>query len=363
MSHEKDKPQTMVKTESRAHQEQFTLVFSRYLLIGSVFTAIFAGMIHLIFPYPQFLGFTISVLPAVVAAWLHPRFCRRGQTKTGVYVQLVACIVSIAVAPLLISDIMPAASISYVLIATVSHMFLGTRGSRWITGVCILAFAVDIILLNTWSANFPPLDKTIRLVTGVVIGPFILTIAVLVIRSITLEREKAIHQAQQANLEIARHEQTDAQRAQVEAERERLRQQVLDVQREIIRELSTPIIPIMETPQGGIIVMPLIGRVDGMRARDITRRLLVGIREHRAKVVIMDITGVPVVDSDVANRLYKTIQAARLKGAHTIITGISDIMAEIIVDLGIDWSGIETHTDLQTGLRAALPKIGQRIEG
>jgi rsbT co-antagonist protein RsbR len=61
--------------------------------------------------------------------------------------------------------------------------------------------------------------------------------------------------------------------------------------------------------------------------------------------------------------LNKTVQAARLKGARTIITGISDAMAETIVDLGIDWSDIETVANLQTGLQAALTKMGRRIEG
>ncbi len=136
-----------------------------------------------------------------------------------------------------------------------------------------------------------------------------------------------------------------------------------DAQQQALRDLSTPIIPVMDTSQGGIIVMPLIGSIDTMRARDITRSLLAGVREHRAKVVIMDITGVPVVDSGVANYLNKTIQAARLKGAHTVVTGISDAVAETIVELGIDWRGIETLPDLQMGLRVALARLGQRIKG
>jgi rsbT co-antagonist protein RsbR len=84
------------------------------------------------------------------------------------------------------------------------------------------------------------------------------------------------------------------------------------------------------------------------------RALLTGIREHRAKVVILDITGVSVVDSNVADHLNKTVQAARLKGARTIVSGVSDAVAETIVDLGIDWAGIETLSDLRTGLRAVL---------
>jgi rsbT co-antagonist protein RsbR len=107
--------------------------------------------------------------------------------------------------------------------------------------------------------------------------------------------------------------------------------------------------------------MPLIGNIDDRRAGEMTRRLLAGIRQHRAKVVILDITGVPIVDTTVASHLYRTIQAARLKGARTIVTGMSDAVAETIVELGIDWSKVETVRNLQIGLRVALEKIGLYI--
>ncbi len=148
-----------------------------------------------------------------------------------------------------------------------------------------------------------------------------------------------------------------SEQRRAEAERERLQQEIITAQRQALQELSTPIIPIMDR----IIVAPLVGRIDPLRARDITRALLTGIREQRAKVVILDITGVPLVDSDVASHLHKTIQAARLKGARTIVTGISDAVAEIIVDLGIDWRGIETLSDLQTGLIVALGSLGIQL--
>jgi len=140
-------------------------------------------------------------------------------------------------------------------------------------------------------------------------------------------------------------------------ETERLQQEILEAQQRAIQELSTPVIPIMDR----ILVMPLIGSIDSLRAKDIMRVLLAGISRHRARVVILDITGVPLVDSGVANHLNKTIQAARLKGARTIITGVSDAVAETVVDLGIDWSGIETLSDLQTGLIAALQGLGVRL--
>jgi rsbT co-antagonist protein RsbR len=146
---------------------------------------------------------------------------------------------------------------------------------------------------------------------------------------------------------------------------ERLQQELVEAQKRVIEELSSPVIPIMNAPDGsgGIIVMPLIGSIDTMRARDITRSLLAGISQHRAKVVILDVTGVSVMDTGIVNHLNKTIQAARLKGARTIVTGISDAVAEAIVDLGIDWSEITTLSDLQTGLLVALHNLGFKLSG
>jgi len=186
------------------------------------------------------------------------------------------------------------------------------------------------------------------------------------LRELTEELERKVEERTQelerayAEVEKQVEEQTAELRQQT-VERERLQQEIIAAQQSSIQELSTPVIPIMDTPQGSIIVMPLIGSIDSMRAKDITRRLLAGIREHRATVVILDITGVAIVDSGVANHLNKTIQAARLKGAHTIITGISDAVAEAIVDLGIDWGSVETLSDLQTGLVAALNNLGFKL--
>ena len=144
---------------------------------------------------------------------------------------------------------------------------------------------------------------------------------------------------------------------QAEAEREHLHQELIEAQQRSIQELSTPVIPIMDR----ILVMPLVGSIDSMRAKHIMRTLLAGIRAHRAQVVILDITGVPIVDSGVAGHLDKTIQAAQLKGARTIVTGISDAVAEAIVDLGIDWNKLDTLSDLQTGLVVALHSLGIKL--
>ena len=141
---------------------------------------------------------------------------------------------------------------------------------------------------------------------------------------------------------------------QMEAEQERLQQEVIAAQQQVIQELSTPVIPIMQ----GIIVMPLVGNIDSMRAQDVTRALLAGISQHRARIVIIDVTGVSLMDTGIVDRLNKTIRAAQLKGTQTIITGISDAVAESIVDLGIDWSGVTTLSNLQMGLVRALNILG-----
>lgn len=147
---------------------------------------------------------------------------------------------------------------------------------------------------------------------------------------------------------------TDLKRAQ-DALKEQLA--VNQSQREVLEELSTPIIPITDH----IIVMPLIGAIDTARARNIMRSLLSGISDNNAKIIILDITGVPLVDTGVADHLNRTIQAARLKGADTIVTGISDAVAETIVDLGIDWSNLDTVHDLQSGLKIALRRLRERL--
>jgi DNA-binding LacI/PurR family transcriptional regulator/anti-anti-sigma regulatory factor/GAF domain-containing protein len=172
------------------------------------------------------------------------------------------------------------------------------------------------------------------------------------------ERKRAEEALEKAYAEVEKQvQERTAELRQETAARERLQQEVIEAQSQALRELSTPIIPVMDR----IIVMPLIGSIDSMRARDIMRSLLTGVRAHRAKLVILDITGVPVVDSGVVAHLNKTIQAARLKGARTIITGVSDAVAETVVDLGIDWSGVQTLRDLQTGLIVALDSLGIKL--
>jgi len=126
---------------------------------------------------------------------------------------------------------------------------------------------------------------------------------------------------------------------------------------DIVRELSTPLVPITE----GILVLPLVGTIDSQRAQQIMDVLLSGIADRRAKVVILDITGVPVVDTSVANYLLQATQAVRLLGSECILVGITPEVAQTVVGLGVELQGLITRSDLQGGVEYGLKLLGQRI--
>ncbi len=126
---------------------------------------------------------------------------------------------------------------------------------------------------------------------------------------------------------------------------------------EAVRELSTPLVPVTEN----ILVLPLIGSIDSRRAQQIMETLLAGIAECKAEVVIIDITGVPMVDTTIADRLLRATRAAGLLGCQTILVGITPQVAHTIVQLGIDLSGQITRSDLKSGIEYALRLVGRRI--
>ncbi len=135
------------------------------------------------------------------------------------------------------------------------------------------------------------------------------------------------------------------------------RERVIRQQQDAIRELSTPVLPVRER----LLILPIIGVLDSERARQLTEQLLAGIRTHRAKVVVIDITGAPDVDTTVANHLVQTVDASRLMGASVIITGLSPTIAQTLVDLGVDLSKIHTMGDLQGGLEEAERLLGYHV--
>ncbi|MDZ4721891.1 MAG: PAS domain S-box protein [Roseiflexaceae bacterium] len=139
-------------------------------------------------------------------------------------------------------------------------------------------------------------------------------------------------------------------RKRAERERVQLQEQIIANQQAALRELSTPLIPLAK----GLVIMPLIGNVDSWRAQQVIETLLQGVSEHHASVVILDITGVLLVDTQVAGALLRAAQAVKLLGAQIVLTGIRPEIAQTLVGLGLDLRGITTRGTLQDGIAYAL---------
>ncbi|MFG2867448.1 STAS domain-containing protein [Streptomyces sp. NPDC048338] len=128
-------------------------------------------------------------------------------------------------------------------------------------------------------------------------------------------------------------------------------------QRQQLLEVATPVISLWE----GIVAVPLIGTLDSARSQVVMESLLDAIVDQRARYAILDITGVPTVDSLVAQHLMKTVAAARLMGAECIVSGIRPAIAQTIVHLGIDLSSVITRTSLADALAHALARQGIEV--
>ena len=135
------------------------------------------------------------------------------------------------------------------------------------------------------------------------------------------------------------------------------RERIIRQQQEAIRELSTPVLQVREQ----LLILPIIGILDSQRARQVTEQLLRAIRANRAKVVVIDITGVPTIDSTVANHLVQTVDASGLMGASVIITGLSSEIALTLVTIGLDLSKMNAVGDLQGGIEEAERLLGYEV--
>ncbi|WP_066187449.1 MULTISPECIES: RsbT co-antagonist protein RsbRA [Gracilibacillus] len=131
----------------------------------------------------------------------------------------------------------------------------------------------------------------------------------------------------------------------------------VSLQRLALRELSAPLIPVMDN----ITVMPLVGTIDTERAKSIMENLLEGVMKHHAEVVLIDITGVPVVDTMVAHHIIQAAEAVRLIGSKCILVGIRPEIAQTIVNLGIDLTKFPTKSTLRKGFATALKETNREI--
>jgi rsbT co-antagonist protein RsbR len=162
--------------------------------------------------------------------------------------------------------------------------------------------------------------------------------------------ERRTLQLARANAEL---EAQAAERLRAEQDRARLQEEVIRMQAAMLEELSTPLIPLSD----GVVIMPLVGTIDSKRAEQILAVLSQGVVSKGARVAIIDITGVPTVDTHVASVLIRASQAVRLLGAEVVLTGIRSRVARALVQLGVDLGGLVTRGSLQAGITYAQSRL------
>lgn len=147
---------------------------------------------------------------------------------------------------------------------------------------------------------------------------------------------------------------TERKKAEQAIEQQREQAEIIQAQEMLLEELSTPLIPISDD----VVIMPLIGRLDSRRSQQVLSTLLEGVGQHQARLAIIDITGVLVVDTQVAHALVQSAQAVGLLGARVVLTGIRPEVAQTLVGLGVDLGSIITKSSLQDGIGYALSTGG-----
>ena len=226
---------------------------------------------------------------------------------------------------------------------------------------------------RTWSVTYTPTPEFIeaRHTAQPVLILLILLTGTLsmaaVLYSVLRKGERVAHlaaelEASHAGLEQQVTERTAAlteQNAQLEEQADEIRKanESIAEQSRAIMEMSIPVIKIWDE----IVMIPLIGTIDTARANDMTGRLLESIVEHGARVALLDVTGVPIIDTSVARHLIQAVDSSRILGAEVIVTGFSPDAAQTLAQLGVDFTTLRTRGNLRAGVEDAYKMVGVTI--
>jgi anti-anti-sigma regulatory factor len=290
-------------------------------------------------------GLLFSVaLVILTARWL----AQRGYLEGGAFLFAVYSTLSIGGITLFMPATFPWAAGTFVVLILLMGMILDPK----VAYVVAIAGGILYWILNGLIRGqlVTPLDipETIVLIVG---GLFYLLIFLLVAFLswlATSGSKQALQESRQRTDELQEASQRQAQMLAESEERTAEQARLLA----LVEELSTPVIPIFEDT----VALPLVGGIDSRRAKRITANLLEGISQRRAKIAIIDITGVPAVDTEVVNSLMQAVQAAELMGCQVVLTGIRPEIAHTLVVLGVDLGEVVTLRNLQSGIEYAAAR-------
>jgi rsbT co-antagonist protein RsbR len=335
----------------------------RLTMIGSALISLVEIGGGVVLNAPAVLATAIGLLTFAVLLALVSRVAQRGNLRAAalmntIFIYAIALYVTVTVPFALSSTILVIASAPIVAVPYVRRVDLA-----WISAAGVVA-AVAAVLLGRLVAIFPPVSEPLAslvLVTAVAVVTVVLfgffgqlqnrfnaTIEKISQTNNALERARA-------GLEQEIAERTASLQVAVAEIQARADQQARlisenDQQRQMLQELSVPVLPMSDD----VLVMPLIGSLDEGRLRQAQERALRSVEQVGARVLILDVTGVPVVDTFVAASLLELAAAARLLGAKVLLVGVRPEVAQTIVSLGVSLDGVRTLATLQDGLRFAL---------
>jgi rsbT co-antagonist protein RsbR len=309
--------------------------------------------------------------------WLSPAIAlvvlRRGHFRRSVAIAAIGLLISQAFAMVLLG-VVPSALFLFFVPITFAGLLAGRRLLLTVAGLSVLTVVVVAIL----ESLTPPLagffTRAVNNASGVaaanvaagdqaiLLGFFFVVVALLTLLfdrfgstlrdalTTSLEREDELGTIR-ASLETTVAERTAALQSALDDVRARAEEQEqllkeIELQRETIKDLNVPVIPISATT----LVMPLVGALDSTRLRQLQEQSLQALERTSARVLVLDITGVPIVDNHVAQGLLTTVRSARLLGAQVVLVGIRPEVAQTLVGLGIELSDVRTFSDLHSAL-------------
>ncbi len=342
--------------------EQRQAILIQVMLLGLIGVSIVGALIPLLTPIASGLKLMTSAIilvnvPVALIAW----FClRRDQFKTSVHIATLGLIIMQSFLLYLTGPAQGGAVLfTFAVPITLAGLLLGRQGLFLSIGLSTISVTIVSILsrMNLPLANSIGSSNLVGLIGGFIMVAGLIGLFIDVFGSTLQQALQDAHSRQHElsslrdSLEYTVERRTQElkrvlEEVQVRAdEQERLLAEN-ERQREAIRELSVPVLPISETTM----VMPIVGVLDDSRLSMLQERALLAIERSSARQVLLDITGVPMVDSQVAQGMLKVVQAAQLLGAEVVLIGVRPEVAQAIVSLGIDLSGMRTYSDLQTAL-------------